>query len=453
MEEDIQARQVSPRYKKSSERVEHRLERAIEQASNLLNYESAHDESLLHALSIVNTFIKRKKRICYGGTAMNMILPEKKRFYDPNTDLPDYDFYTPDVEGDVEELVKDLKAEGYEDVYHKVGIHAGTKKILVNFVAVADITGITPELFAVMYRRSIKHDGVHYTDPDVLRMMMYLELSRPRGMVDRWKKVFERLQLINQEFPIKAGCGGGGQWYESLIPADMRKVILDYAIQHQRILCNGPLAAIYSKGIRQGGARYEIREGGPLLFTSPEPKEDAAALKALLGDDRLVLYKHPERGELVPLRIELRMGDKPVCMFIEETACHSLNRIPLGDGRKINIASLEFLITLYLSIDIFTNHSRDYLGEKILCQVKKFIELSGENYRATGSQFPPFSMECQGHQIGFASLLRAKVERVKTEKEEQEKKLRREKRRARAKAKKASGTRKASTRKASTRKA
>jgi hypothetical protein len=304
-----------------------------------------------------------------------------------------------------------------------------------------------------MYRRSIKQDGIHYTDPDVLRMMMYLELSRPRGMVDRWKKVFERLQLINQEFPIKAGCGGGGQWYESLIPADMRKTILEYAIKHQRILCNGPLAAIYSKGIRQGGARYEIRQGGPLLFTSPEPKEDATALKTLLGDDSLVLYKHPERGELVPLRIELRMGDKPVCMFIEETACHSLNRVPLSDGRKINIASLEFLITLYLSIDIFTNHSRDYLGEKILCQVKKFIELSGENYKSTGSQFPPFSMDCQGHQIGFASLLRAKVERVKTEKEEQEKKVRREKRRARAKAKKASGTRKASARKSSTRKA
>jgi hypothetical protein len=455
MEEDIQARQVSPVYKKSSERVEHRLERAVEQASERINYESAHDESLLHALSVVNTFIKRKKRVCYGGTAMNMILPEKKRFYDPNTDLPDYDFYTPDVEGDIEELVKDLKAEGYEDVYHKVGIHAGTKKILVNFIAVADITGITPELFAIMYRRSIKKDGVHYTDPDVLRMMMYLELSRPRGMVERWPKVFERLQLINQEFPIKAGCSGGGQWYESLISTDVRKTILDYCIQHQRILCNGPLASIYSKGIRQGGARYELRKGGPLLFTSPEPKDDAAAVKALLDDDRLVLYKHPERGELVPLRIEVRMGDKPICMFIEETACHSLNQIPLGDGRKINIASLELLITLYLSIDIFTNHSRDYLGEKILCQVKKFIELSEENYRAVNSQFPAFSQDCQGHQIGFASLLRAKVERVKAEKEELEKKLKRAKRKAareRAKAK-ASGTRKASARKSSTRKA
>jgi len=382
---------------------------------------------------------------------MNMILPEKKRFYDPDTDLPDYDFYTPDVDGDVEELVKDLKAEGYDEVYHKVGIHAGTKKILVNFVAVADITGITPELFGIIYRRSIKHDGVHYTDPDILRMMMYLEISRPLGMPDRWSKVFERLQLINQEFPVKSGCKDSGQWYESLIPTDIRKKIIDYCIQQKRILCNGPLSSIYSKGIRHGGARYEIGKGGPLLFMSPDPKEDAVALKALLEED-ISLYKHSERGELVPLRIELRMGDKPVCMFIEESACHSLNAVALSDGRKINIASLELLITLYLSIDIFTNHSRDYLGEKIKCQIKKFIELSEENYRATNSQFPPFSVNCQGHQTQFASLLRAKVERVKVEKEEQEKKLKRAKRKAKAKAK-ASGTRKASARKSSTRKA
>ena len=443
MEEDIQARQMSPHYVKTTEKVENRLKEAIEKGNYLLNYESAHDETLLHALSIVATFIKRKKRICYGGTAMNMILPEKKRFYDPNVDLPDYDFYTPDLDGDIEELVRDLKNEGYEDVYHKVGIHDGTKKILVNFVAVADVSAISPELFAIMYRRSIKNDGIHYTDPDILRMMMYLELSRPRGMLDRWVKVFDRLQLINQEFPIKAGCKGGEkQWYKSLIPFEFRKKILDYCIANQRILCNGPLSAIYAKGIRQGNARFEIREGGPLLFTSPHPKEDALTLKAILNED-ITIYKHPERGEIVPLRIELRMGDKPICMFMEEIACHQHHKLPLRDGRTINIGSLELLITLYLSISIFTNHSSDYLGEKILCQVKDFIDLSAENYRANHSQFEAFSMDCQGHQVGFASLLKAKVGRVKAEKEEMEKRLRKEKRRrARERAKKASGTRK-----------
>ena len=448
MEEDIQLRQVSPRAGKTSDRVEQRLKDAVDKAANRLDYEAAHDDSLLHALSIVQTFIKRKKRVCYGGTAMNAILPEAKRFYNPNTDLPDYDFYTPDVEADVEELVKDLKAEGYEDVYHKVGIHDGTKKILVNFVAVADVSSISPELFAVLYRRSIKSDGVHYTDPDVLRMMMYLELSRPRGMVDRWAKVFDRLMLINQEFPIVAGCKASGerqQRYERMVPTEIRTKILNYCIDQQRILCNGPLAAIYAKGIRQGGARYEIRPGGPLLFTSPDVKTDAAAVRDMLDDERLTLYKHPERGELVPLRIELRMGDTPVCMFIEETACHSLNRVPMPDGRRINIASLEFLITLYLSIDIFTNHSKDYLGERIMCQVKKLIELSSENYRAKRSQFPPFSLECQGHQVGYASLLKAKVVRVKEEKERQEKATKKAKRKAaRERAKAKAGTRKLS---------
>jgi hypothetical protein len=439
MEEDIHLRQVSPIPVKTSDRVEKRLKDAIDKASHRADYESAHDPALQHALSIVETFIKRKKRVCYGGTAMNAILPEHKRFYNSETDLPDYDFYTPDMENDIEELVRDLQAEGYEDVYHKVGIHEGTKKVLVNFVAVADVSAIEPDLFAVMYRRSVNKNGVHYTDPDTLRMMMYLELSRPRGMVDRWEKVFERLQLINQEFPIRGNCKGSGekrQAHLKMLPIDLRQNILDYAIKQGRVLCNGNLGAIYEKGIRHGKARFEIRGGGPLLFTSPDPKLDALAIKNAISDEELRLYMHAERGEMVPLRIEIRKGDTPICMFIDETACHSYNPIPLKDGRMMNVASLEFLITLYLSIEIFTNHSKDYLGERIMCQIKKFIELAGENYRSTKSQFEPFSLNCQGHQTGYASLLKAKVERVKKEKEEQKKRTRKAKRKAAREAKK-----------------
>jgi len=441
MEEDIQRRQVSPLAEKTSDRINEKLQFAIDRANERINYESAHNEELLRALSVVHDFIKRKKRICYGGTAMNAILPENRRFYDPDTDLPDYDFYTPTADMDVDELVNDLTKAGFKDVYHKVGMHAGTKKILVNFVAVADVSEISPELFAIMYRRSITDNGMHYTDPDVLRMMMYLEISRPRGEVDRWTKVFDRLQLINQEFPIKAGCSGSGekrQRHMKVIPTDIRKKILDFCIEQQRILCNGSLATIYSQGIRQGKAKFVVGPGGPLLFTSSDPKSDATALRSIINNEKIKLYLHPERGELVPLRIELRMGDDPICMFVEETACHSFNKVPLPDKRKINIASLEFLITLYLSIDIFTNHSSDYLGERIVCQVKKFISLAHENYRASRSMFPAFSLSCQGHQVGYASLLKAKVQRVKAEKEKHEKKTKRVKRKAKAKTKKAS---------------
>lgn len=43
--------------------------------------------------NIVETFIKNKKLICYGGIAINNILPKKEQFYDINLDYPDYDFF------------------------------------------------------------------------------------------------------------------------------------------------------------------------------------------------------------------------------------------------------------------------------------------------------------------------------------------------------------------------
>ena len=130
MEEDIYAHRSEIKGPKSAVKVEERLKGAIEAAEERLAYESAHDEQLLQALGVVANFIKRKRRVCYGGTAMNAILPKSKQFYDPQHDLPDYDFYTPELKEDVQDLVNDLKAAGFKDVYHRIGIHEGTEKIL-----------------------------------------------------------------------------------------------------------------------------------------------------------------------------------------------------------------------------------------------------------------------------------------------------------------------------------
>jgi hypothetical protein len=425
MEEDIQKHFVSPlAATRMTKKVEDLLQEAVDAAEERQEYESAHNEELLRALAIVAAFIQKKKRVCYGGTAMNAILPEKMRFYNPEKDLPDYDFYTPSIEDDVKELVADLQKAGFTEVYNKVGMHEGTKKILVNYTPVADISAIEPELFSTLFRRSILKDGIHYTDPDILRMMMYLELSRPKGEVSRWQKVFERLQLVNRAFPIRGCAAGLRKRHVPMISPEIRKPIIDYVIEQERILCNGPIHAIYEKGIRHGSVKFRDpskRPGPPVLFVSPHPREDGVALKRLLesgGQEKDIrLFLHKSRGEIVPQRIELRAGNQPICLIVEEVACHSNNSLPLEDGRVIHIGSLEFLITLYLAIDIFTSHSRDILGERVLCDVADFMNLTTENYRAKHSTFPAFSLSCRGHQTGFASLLRAKVMRIKRERE------------------------------------
>lgn len=413
MEEDIVQDRDS--VFKTKEYIEKRLEDAIEKGSKRIKYEEAHDEQLLLGLSIVRDFIKDKKRVCYGGTAMNAILPESKQFYDTDVDLPDYDFYTPDLEGDVKELVARLKKEGFSDVYSKIGIHDGTKKVLVNYTPIADISYIDPEIFGVLFRRSVVKENIHYTDENILRMMMYTELSRPKGMLSRWQKVFERLELINEAFPIKGCTINDGKKLQ--IPFPIRKHIFDFIIEWKRILCNGPIVPLYRRGIRKRDAVFRIQEGGPILFTSPDPKVDAAALYKQINQPDIRLLVHRERGDLVPSRIELRQGAMTLCIIVKEIACHSYVPFPTSDKQTIFIGSLEFLITLYLSLSIFTLHGEDVLGPRIMCQVRELIKILKENYSAKKSQFEPFALQCRGHQTRFASLLREKIKRQKKEKD------------------------------------
>jgi hypothetical protein len=51
----------------------------------------------------------------------------------------------------------------------------GTKKILVNYVAVADISEMDAGIYRIIEKRAVVLKGIRYTDPDILRMMMYLE--------------------------------------------------------------------------------------------------------------------------------------------------------------------------------------------------------------------------------------------------------------------------------------
>ena len=77
-------------------------------------------------------------------------------------------------------------------------MHPGTYKVFVNFIPVADITELVPELFANLQKDSIIIDGIHYSSPNFLRMLGYLELSRPLGDTCRWEKVLKRINLLNK---------------------------------------------------------------------------------------------------------------------------------------------------------------------------------------------------------------------------------------------------------------
>jgi hypothetical protein len=411
MEEDIVYNRTS-KEESLKAYINDRLKSAISDAEERQKYEAAHNPDILLALRVVRDFIIRKMRVCYGGTAMNAILPDSKKFYSPDLDLPDYDFFTPDAETDIVELMADLDRAGFNEIYHKVGIHEGTTKVMVNFIPVADVTQISRGIYDVYYNRAIIIDGMHFTDPDMLRMMMYLEISRPRGQVMRWEKVFERLRLINETFPIdSADCKPVKNMD---LEQGVARSVYDFAIDNQRVICSESLIPLYARGIRLANSALDIKiSGGPIIFISPNPKEDAEQIKRRIDDCKLYLYK--EKEDTVPLRIEIRRNGKPIALVIKEHACHAYYQIPTTDGRIAVIGSIEFLITLYLNLHIFTK-SAPFFTKGIMCVVRNLIALSNKNYVADKSQFAPFASLCKGYQIGFASLLRKKMNRLKEQK-------------------------------------
>ncbi len=159
---------------------------------------------VVNILKIVENFIIEKKLVCYGGTAINNILPTYAQFYDREVEIPDYDFFSPNALNDAIELADIYHAAGYVDVEAKAGVHYGTFKVFVNFIPIADITVLNEQIYDSLLNDSIKIAGIRYAPPNYLRMGMYLELSRPAGDVSRWEKVYKRLILLNKFYPIKA---------------------------------------------------------------------------------------------------------------------------------------------------------------------------------------------------------------------------------------------------------
>jgi hypothetical protein len=150
---------------------------------------------------LIEKFISKKELICYGGTAINVYLPNDKKFYE-DIDIPDYDCFSPNPIEDVKELADLLVKNNIENVEVKSAMFHGTYKIFVNFIPIVDISHLDKEVFINVHKKAIKINNLLYASPNYLRISLYQELSRPMGDVTRWDKIYKRLELLNKARPL-----------------------------------------------------------------------------------------------------------------------------------------------------------------------------------------------------------------------------------------------------------
>jgi hypothetical protein len=436
MESEIEQTHISSDFF-DKERFKKQLD-IIKQASELAqaktDYVSAHDDNVIRAIDVVEDFLKKHHRLCYGGQAINAHLPAKYKFYDPEYAIPDYDFFTPNQGRDISTLVNMLKKAGFLEISAREGMHEGTIKIYVDYVPVADMTAIEPKLYRILSKREYRFNGISYLDANTLRMLMYLELSRPRGEVSRWGKVFERLALFNEFVPVSQ-CDVAKDAFKGGLSEEQIKFALDFVIKNKRIFAGGDLMGFYGDALRHKKQRSHWILGSkkPIIFFSHDTENDAKELRdefntilkiaAAAGSESekksVTIKTISSKGvDIIPSLKVVAMGSKALAIIVAQTACHGYFNVPLrGEGKIIRIASLDTLITLYFGLGLLDSSFFD-MGS-MECLANKLVDISIKARRDVDKfPFPFISIKCAGHQTSLPSLIREKVRRITLKKKQ-----------------------------------
>jgi hypothetical protein len=380
------------------------LRHAIDEMDTKRGEKTANSPDVVKMIRIVEDFLMSKKLVCYGGTAINNILPKEAQFYNKNVEVPDYDFFSPTAFEHAKELADIFYKRGYDEVEAKTGVHQGTYKVFVNFIPVADITFLHPTLYTALKRESINIGGIRYAPANYLRMGMFLELSRPEGDVSRWEKVLKRLNLLNKYHPLHANgkqkCSGdvfhrkSGKGHTKSLPEKTFLTARNSFIDQGVVFFGGYAASMYSRYMPD-----PFPKGVPAFDVLAEnPDRCATILKDALQENRIrqvKLIQHTSIGEVVPEHIEVVAEGETVAYIYRPISCHSYNTITV-DKKEVNIATIDTMLSFYLA---FLYADKKYYDKnRILCMSEYLFQVEEHNRLAQKGVLKRFSTKCYGKQ-------------------------------------------------------
>jgi hypothetical protein len=395
------------------------LDYAIDQAADKRDEQLAENTDLRRALTIVETFLRRKGRVCYGGMAINAHLPANLKFYDFSKTLPDYDFFSPEPEKDAEELKRMMEQSRFDSVSVRFGMHKGTYKVFVNYHSVADITDMPLWIYKRVSGRAIVEDGIKYCDEDFLRMNMYLELSRPLGEVERWDKVYRRLLMLNIAKPIQINSCTESQ-ARTVVSPGVSAALIDYAIENKLTYYGAELKRIYEGGKKKPSGAFLKSSKMPMVVMAENAGFHAPILRQVIYEETknssLKIVHWAAQGDRIPELYGIRMNGRIVCLLINQENCNAINYVSIPPKQELRIASLDAAIYMWYTLAM-VNGLFGIAPDSSFCFAKQLVAVSMKT-RDKGSPgpFPLFPIKCKGHQPTKESLLKAKAERIRAAK-------------------------------------
>ena len=382
------------------------LREAVDKVTKQQGEKLVRSDDIKNIILILEDFLRDHKTLCYGGTAINNILPEQDRFYNNNIEIPDYDFFTPNPIELAKKLADIYYNKGYLETEAKAGVHTGTYKVYVNFMPIADITFLNKDLFNSLLKNSIKINAINYCPPNFLRMGMYLELSRPNGDVSRWEKILKRLTLLNKNFPLKGeSCINekfqrqyeGSQEKRNNIYEIVKKSVINQGL----VFFGGYAVSLYGKYMPKKYKR-QICNIPDFDILASDPLKAANIIKEQLiyeGFNNAKIVKKSSIGEFIDDHYEISITINKitdVIAYVYKTkACYSYNNIYIN-GNKIKVATIDTILSFYL---LFIYAQRPYYDiNRLLCMSEYLFKVQLKNRLQQKGLLKRFSIQCYGSQ-------------------------------------------------------
>jgi len=380
------------------------LRQAVDKSEEQQGAKIATSPDVQQIIQLLEDFLVHKKLICYGGTAINNILPKEAQFYDRNLEVPDYDFFSDNAMEDARELANIYYIAGYDEVEAKAGVHEGTYKVYVNFLPIADITQLHPILYERLMPETITIAGIKYAPPNYLRMSMYLELSRPSGDVSRWEKVLKRINLLNKFYPLKVNNCDVIDFQRGLdikenqdVSESIYYLARDSFIDQGVVFLGGYGTALYSKYM-ENNQRRQVEKIPDFDVLAENPEKCAAIVRDKLQDagyKNIKIVQHTPLGEVIPEHVEISVNGDIIALIYKPIACHSYNKIDIG-GKSVLVATIDTMLSFYLA---FLYANKDYFDkDRMLCMASYLFEVEQKNGLEQKGLLKRFSLDCYGKQ-------------------------------------------------------
>ena len=393
------------------------LRQAVDENETVVGAKIANSEDVKKIIKILENFLIKKKRICYGGTAINNILPSFAQFYNREIEIPDYDFFSDHALEDAKELADIYYDAGYTEVEAKSGMHHGTFKVFVNFIPVADITYLEEQIYKSIQKEAISRAGIKYAPPNFLRMSMFLELSRPMGDVSRWEKVLKRLTLLNKYYPLKTNSCATVD-FQRVMEADSNRseklylTVRDTLIDQGVVFFGGYATSLYGRYMPSKRSR-DVKKIPDFDVLSEDIETCALIVLESLkeaGFDKCKEVKHDAIGELIPERIEILVDKETVAFIYKPIACHNYNTITIAD-KQINVATIDTMLSFYLA---FIYADLPYFNkDRILCMAEYLFDVEQQNRLEQKGLLKRFSISCYGKQSRLEDIRAEKTKKYK----------------------------------------